>query len=236
MFNQNISEYNHREIAEMFKAEVNSSIVHAVTYDYRKGSEYQLGFKSHFGMVQRVINTNVSSWIAKELYRQNNRICVLNFMHNQFNNAHSCEEELYKTTLLSEVLSKCFDFNKASGDLNDICVYTPDVITMDVDEGGIDRVDIISCFVPKFGELGFKSQEILSMSNRIIMCIHVAAYHKIDTLVICDYGDYMTMKDLKYVVRMMKTVAELYDNYICNVLYVVPDEERYNVYKELLGN
>lgn len=218
-----------KALSEMFKSEIERSISKSKVYSFNLGMEYELGFKAHSGMVQRVINQSLTSWLDKDLRRCFGKTCILNF--ERHGDKTICESELQDCTLIGYVVNSIGVYTNR-GTIDDICLYIPGVLTVSEEMGGIDTIDVITCALPDYdSDSGFNDDTIQSLYNRLILTIHTAALNGVNTLIVGDMCDGMSGDDVAWIARTFKNVAELYKCYLSNVFYIVQDEERRTLFK-----
>lgn len=228
----------HNIRSERFKEEIGRSILNSVCYDFSKGSQYELGFRRHSGIVSRVIPINITAWLRNNLDACLGKTCILNFAHYTqpdwlyFEEVHAGVEDMRNTTTLYEVLAGNIEYYGRDERL-DTCLYTPGIVVTDGSHNSIGKVDVISCNLFNTGSFDLSDDIVKQRAcNRIILVLHAAAHSKVDNIIVEDIGNDFSNKDLRWIIGTIKSMSELYKCYLSNVFYIASDERKYQLYKE----
>lgn len=225
---------------DRFKQEIEKSILNSVCYDFSRGSDYELGFRRHSGIINRVIYSNITTWLRSDLTWCRGKTCVINFAHYTRDDWVRMEdsyepEDVRCTTTLCDVLSNNIDYYGKSGKGN-TCLYTPDIVVVDEGNNGIGSIDVISCDLLSSECIVLDDKVKSSVCNNMLLVLHAAAYNKVDNIIICGLGSDIADGDLKWLVTTFRGLTELYKCYLSNVFYTVSDEHSYLLYKEAITN
>lgn len=222
-----------------FKCCIEESIKHTRLYDFCKGSEYELGFMSHSGMVQRVEQIGIADWLDDNMSKPIGRICLLDISGEEqhgfnFTTDTSAHVDICQSTILNETLD-CWGGYSDITALTDVCAYIPRVTAL-YDNGIVmGEVDIMYTKFPEYTKgytLDYDSY--VRLQQRIQLAIHAAACNRVSTLVVLDKNDMLDVEDAEAVAQTFISIAELYKHYLCNVIYITPNERVCEVYKSVL--
>lgn len=224
-------------VTEQFRENIQDSIDHSKFYELGKGSEYELGFMGHSGMVSRVWQVGLESWLGTNTL---GRTCILDISCDSRDRYYfSCNPILHDVvcslTSLNEIIRSGVCTGKIRSE-EDMCVYIPrTVILGDGYTKSLGSVDIIYSRLPRYYS-GYKEyNSCLRLRNRIQLAIHAAACNRVDNLVIADYNDALPGDEVRIVAQAFKDISEIYSCYISNVIYLIPDEDNYRIYKSIVS-
>lgn len=225
---------------ERFKSEIIDSVTHSARFNYENGAEYNTGFCRHSGMVMRVYNCSISHFLLNQLDKFTGRTCVLdmvgeNTVDYQITKGISSHEELCDSTVLREILSASDGYNAIT--VEDCkCAYIPRVTVVNGygDKAGV--TDVVYSKLPKYyGNYLADYTTYVKLRERIQLSIHVAACNRVDTLIIPDYNNCLEADDIKVLAESYHGIGGLYHCHISNILFVVPDEDNYRIFRETIG-
>lgn len=224
-----------------FKKNIDDSVANTYIYSFSRGSEYELGFCRHSGMVTRVQQCGITDWFMSHYDKCLGRTCVLNLTCQTLNGMTLLREkqydkELCDNTVLKEIIERdaMYDFIKS---VNDMCAYIPRVAIADFDADDISTIDIITGRLPDYTDSRYHDDTVYQeVCNKIQLGIHVAACNRVDNLIVPDYTLTFAHEDVRMIAQIFGNILPLYKNYLSNVIFLNPYYRSFDIFREELTN
>lgn len=250
---KNKAEENHKIRKEKFAGEIQASLDASVIYGKCGADKYDLTEKRHEKTFTDIIGTTIMDYLIEKAGTFEGKTAVLNFA--SYNNPGggymkgmmAQEEAICHWSNLYEIISRKTDYydwnvnHKNKGMYQDRLLYTPDVLVLDAENGILDMVDVITCAAPN-NSLGirygnFSEEQCRGVFyNRMQFMMHIAAYNKVDNLILGAWGCGVFRNDPTFVAESLFKIQQVYDGYFDKVLYVIPKGDNYDTFLRVVAS
>ncbi len=246
------AEDNHFYRKRMHEKEIEYSYRNSVVYDRDSNESFDIGDPRYDKTKINFIATDIRTYLENYVEDLDGKTAVLDFA--SYNNPGGkymegmlAQEAICHCTTLYEVLIKHQEYffynnnHKNRGLYKDRMVYVPKVLVFDYLDNVISQTDVIVCAAPnasvglRYGN--FTDEECQRvMYNRIVFLMHMAAYNKVDNLILGAWGCGVFRNDPTFVANAFYGVQALYDGYFRNIVYVMPKDANYDTFIRVGAN